>query len=918
MKKQLEFNLKQKLIASFTVVLCIQIIIGLSFMSKMKLMDREITQIVDHAEPALTDAKDIQANIGQLNMHLALYLLEREDYHLDNFTSNMLNLHEEINRLEKSTVISSDESVKSHLRAIKDKIDVFNSYRDTAIELVKDNGKNIPATQYASDHVNPLSMQISQMLSGMIQSEETEDATETRKQILFDLNNLRYDWSNMVNEMRLYLAFRNDNAKQNMTLYKESVQNKIQTVKSWGDELNFEQADAIEQVESLANNYISHLGELIKIHESDKWRMDAWIFKNQIEPDVDAINTHIEAVLAATEAISHKANETVNEVSSAGKTATLWSMVGALLLLATLAWLLIRNIQNMLGADPKKLQMITEAIARGDFKCKLNIKHPKGVYRSVIAMQKHLRESIEKELRAAKINGRVKQALDNVTTNVMIADENLEIIYLNDVAQNLMHELEPQLRANIASFDANKIVGSKIDIFHKDPAHQQQLLAKLDGTHRACFPIGDRTVNSVITPVRDEQGKRIGTVIEMTDRTAEQAIENELQEIINFARDGDLGHRVDMQNKHGFFARMAEGINEMVDVCDRVINDTLRVIGAMAQGDLTHEIKSDYSGSFGQLKSDVNATIHKLTEVMAEIRNNADMVMTGTEEISQGNNNLSQRTEQQASNLEETASSMEEMTSTVRQNADNARQANQLAAGARSQAEQGGVVVGNAITAMNEITQSSNRIAAIISVIDEIAFQTNLLALNAAVEAARAGEQGRGFAVVASEVRNLAGRSATAAKEIKDLIEDTVSKIEEGSKLVDDSGNTLEDIVLSVQKVNDIIAEIASASLEQSEGIEQVNKAIAQMDEMTQQNAALVEEAASASESMSEQAASLNQLVSFFKTGTDSSYQGTERRQANRPWSDKPGLNKPSTTAASTDQQHPAKTSAGGEDWEEF
>ena len=236
------------------------------------------------------------------------------------------------------------------------------------------------------------------------------------------------------------------------------------------------------------------------------------------------------------------------------------------------------------------------------------------------------------------------------------------------------------------------------------------------------------------------------------------------------------------------------------------------------------------------------------------------------EVVRKGNISLSQRTEEQASSLEETASSMEEMTSTVKQTADNAGQANQLAIAARSQAEKGGAVVGKAVGAMSAINASSRKIADIIGVIDEIAFQTNLLALNAAVEAARAGEQGRGFAVVASEVRNLAGRSATAAKEIKALIQDSVGKVEEGSKLVDQSGQTLEEIVQAVKKVTDIVAEIAAASQEQSTGIEQVNKAVMQMDEVTQQNAALVEQAAAAAEAIVEQTQALSQQVAVYRT----------------------------------------------------
>ncbi len=287
------------------------------------------------------------------------------------------------------------------------------------------------------------------------------------------------------------------------------------------------------------------------------------------------------------------------------------------------------------------------------------------------------------------------------------------------------------------------------------------------------------------------------------------------------------------------------------------------VAEAMASGDLSRSIqaKSDkdvLGNAFAKM-------ITSLSHLVGKARVASDSIAAASSQVAAGSEDLSQRTTEQASSLEETASSMEEMTSTVKQNADNAKQANQLAAQARTVAENGGQVVSNAVASMQEINQASRRIADIISVIDEIAFQTNLLALNAAVEAARVGEQGRGFAVVAAEVRNLAGRSATAAKEIKALVQDSAGKVEEGSSLVNQSGEQLEEIVQAVKKVADIIAEITAASQEQAAGIEQVNKAVMQMDQITQQNAALVEEAAASSQSMTQQAQALQGLVSAFK-----------------------------------------------------
>ena len=298
----------------------------------------------------------------------------------------------------------------------------------------------------------------------------------------------------------------------------------------------------------------------------------------------------------------------------------------------------------------------------------------------------------------------------------------------------------------------------------------------------------------------------------------------------------------------------------------KAVAQTQSVVTAAASGDLTQRIPMEgKTGELATLSNGVNSLIDVMAGLVQQIQTTAGEVQRAADAIADGNHNLSRRTDEQAASLEETASSMEEMATTVRQTADNAGHANQLAIAACGQAEKGGAVVGSAVAAMTGINASSGKIADIIGVIDSIAFQTNLLALNAAVEAARAGEQGRGFAVVASEVRSLAGRSATAAREIKTLIEDSVAKIGEGSRLVDESGRTLTGIVDAVRKVTAIVAEIAAASREQSSGIEQVNKAIVTMDEGTQQNAAMVEEATSASEAIVHQARLLSETISRYR-----------------------------------------------------
>ena len=303
----------------------------------------------------------------------------------------------------------------------------------------------------------------------------------------------------------------------------------------------------------------------------------------------------------------------------------------------------------------------------------------------------------------------------------------------------------------------------------------------------------------------------------------------------------------------------------------------VKVANEIAGGRLGHDIQVRSKDELGDLLTALRTMDDRLSNIVGEVRHGAGSVSSAAQQIARGNDDLSQRTQEQASSLEETASSMEQMTSTVKQNAENASHANQLASATRRQAEHGGDVASQASAAMREINDSSRKISEIVSLIDEIAFQTNLLALNAAVEAARAGEQGRGFAVVATEVRNLAQRSAGAAKEIKGLINDSAEKVRVGSSLVDQSGKALAEIVDSVKKVTDIVAEIAAASQEQSAGIDQVNHAVLQMDEMTQQNAALVEEAAAAARAMQEQAGELARQVSFFQLGQDAAEVPTEK-----------------------------------------
>jgi methyl-accepting chemotaxis protein len=501
--------------------------------------------------------------------------------------------------------------------------------------------------------------------------------------------------------------------------------------------------------------------------------------------------------------------------------------------------------------------------ANGDFGDRMSALP--GERRAVSDTASRLRDLLLQAQEDAKETRKIKIALDNAASCVMMADNDGIIRYQNKAMKSLMQRSESGFRTVWPSFSAANIEGSSFDRFHKDPNHQRTVLGNLTSEHSAELKLAGSRIRLTVNPIVDENTARLGSVIECIEHTAETVAEQEVADIVEAAVAGDFSKRIAETGKSGFMLQVSQGLNSVLSTNEKALAEIARILRALAEGDLTQTIEAEYRGVFSQLKDDSNKTIERLRDIIAQIREASVSINTAAREIAAGNNDLSHRTEGQATNLEEAASSVEELASTVRQNAENAQNANRLASEASESARHGGEVVARVIDTMNGITESNREIADITTLIDGIAFQTNLLALNAAVEAARAGEQGRGFAVVASEVRTLAQRAADASRDIKGVIANSVSKVEDGAKLVGNAGDAMEGIVGQVQRVTAIMGEIAAASQEQSDGVQQVSQTVTQIDHITQQNAALVEEATAAAKSLEEQSAALVEAVAVFK-----------------------------------------------------
>lgn len=477
-----------------------------------------------------------------------------------------------------------------------------------------------------------------------------------------------------------------------------------------------------------------------------------------------------------------------------------------------------------------------------------------------VAAEKAKEDQLVQDRLLAIENGRIKTALDSVGTNVMMANSDNVIIYMNGAVKEMFKNVEPELQKVLPNFDADNLIGTNIDDFHKNPAHQQSLLKSLKTTYDVTLEVGSLTMRIVANPVFSDEGERIGTVVEWGNLTAEVLVENEIADIVTAAASGEFSERISEDDKDGFFKRLASGINEILETSEIGLTDISRVIQSLAQGDLTQNIEADYQGLFGQLKTDINDTIDRLSSVMGDVKNNSDSLNSAAEQVSGTAQSLSQGASEQAASVEETSASVEQMGASINQNSENARVTDGIAAESSVAAEEGGGAVTETVQAMKDIAEK-------ISIIEDIAYQTNMLALNAAIEAARAGEHGKGFAVVAAEVRKLAERSQVAASEISDLTGDSV-------KVAEKAGSLLEKMVPDIGRTAELVQEIAAASEEQAGGVGQITGSMQQLDQVTQSNAAASEELAATAQEMRGQSQALIEVIGFFNLGSGNSSTG--------------------------------------------
>ncbi len=823
---QLLLNLPvgKKLAAGFGIVLLILVMLVAFVEIKLTAQGTLQDRVIELRFPTNVAGHDLVNGINYSLAALRGYMILGKD----RFKQQRQEAWQQIDHnLETMTKMSKKWTVAKNLEMLAELKSVLAAFKiaQQRVENISHTIDEQPAMKLLLTEAAPRATKIVGAITGMINEEKKQDATADRKALLATFADSRGSFAMGLAAIRGYLISGEQKWADDFNQRWAVNTARLKTIQEKSYLLTAAQQAHFKIYIEMRKEFTPLPPRMFQIRGSNKWNMANYLLGKEAAPQASKALELLTTMVDNQNRLVKTDAQLLKEGSANLKIISMGAALIALIIGVLVAWLITKMIVTPLT----EALAISKRISAGDLSSDIRVisKDETGqLLQGMKEMQERLTQVIEVDVQSLVDSSRK----GDLSQRIELSGK-----------QGFYKRLSTGVNDLVEVSDS--VVNDTVRVFGA--------LAKGDLSETISKPY-EGAFNQL---KQDANG---------TNQKIKQVIEGDIQAIIDAAQVGDLSRRIDLQGKEGFFRELSSGINELLNTLGQVFEEVADVMGTIAKGDMTKAMTGDYKGQFTVVKNDINATRDNLEEIIFKLRDSAVQINSSSEEITAGNTSLSNRTEQQASALEETASSMEELTSTVRNNSDNAQLANKLATTARETAEHGGEVVGNAIKAMDEINTASSKIAEIIGVIDEIAFQTNLLALNASVEAARAGEQGRGFAVVATEVRNLAGRSATAAKEIKSLIQDSVEKVKAGADLVNESGETLSEIVIGVKKVGDIVSEIAAASLEQSSGIDQVNQAVTSMDELTQQNAALAEETSAASASMTDKASEMNNMMNFF------------------------------------------------------
>ncbi len=805
---------------------------------------------------------------------LGFYLLSTEESHKNNYIESINQLTDYSSKL--ITDLQPAYLEKFKINAIPEEIKKITDYKEQFLNLAVSNVDNYPAMLYATENVNPMMRTLTQLIELMVLAEEEEEADEERKQLLKTINSLRITWNKVLSELRSYLAFRSESAVTNIALYRESIKTNISKIMQIEDLLTLEQLDAIEQIVPILDEYYKNIDELITLHSSDKWRTDAYIIRENYGPQLVAVKQLLKQHIATQIQLQENITNDINTAFAENIKSSIIIIFASVFVLVIIVWMLFRYMSSSL----KNVIHVAGRIADEHFDNKfVDVSKDEigQVMSSLKKMQAGLMNSFEK-LRVQSVeSSRIATALSVSSTCVMITDSDNNIIFANESLKDMFSKIEKELAEHINDFKANTLIGENIELLLNTPYCQEYALNELKESYSTTLHIGSQHLHIIVIPVLADNHntgltQHLGTVVEWKNCTEIFNSEDELQTIVKAAAEGDFEQRIIEQGKTGFYLLAAQSINKMLETTGASINDVVRVMRALASGDLTQKVNADYQGILAQLKDDVNTTVERLTDVISVVHINSNSSAKTATEVSGTATEMGDGAVQQMSSLQQITSAMEQMSANIRQSADNASTTQHIAQQAANDADESGRTVLDAVKAMKDIADR-------VLIVEEIARQTNLLALNAAIEAARAGEHGKGFAVVASEVRKLAERSQKSAAEIGQLSVTTMKVAEQASE-------KLKRLVPDIQKTAELVQEISVSAKEQDIGTNEINQSLQQLDTVVSRSATSATELSKSANELSQHAEQQRQAMRFF-TLSENSPGGRNRCASDLPMQSK-------------------------------